>query len=152
MVTNYSHKKRGSDDDTVALTTIDTIERQSSNSEPDYEYKQVKWKDYVTKKKYIRMFNSWIDGGVECILMRGSLVDFGNNRGCTGGVDVVVPRSDCRCKFPSLGRIMSSNLDQILTALIGITTGIDEDSRLACRISHPGSNIDCHFIPTIIRP
>jgi len=46
------HQKRGSDDDTVALTAIDT-EQQSTNSEPEYEYKLVKWKDFVTKKKYI---------------------------------------------------------------------------------------------------
>ncbi|KAE8453916.1 hypothetical protein EG329_007692 [Mollisiaceae sp. DMI_Dod_QoI] len=51
MVQRY-HQKRGSDDDTVALTAID-IEQQSPNSEPDYEYKDVKWKDFVTKKKYI---------------------------------------------------------------------------------------------------
>ncbi|CZR60653.1 related to Golgi apparatus membrane protein TVP38 [Phialocephala subalpina] len=69
MVMRYQHQKRGSDDDTVALTTIDTIERQSSNSEPDYEYTQVKWKDYVTKKKYIPWWILAIIGGVLVGLM-----------------------------------------------------------------------------------
>jgi hypothetical protein len=57
MVKRY-HQKRGSDDDTVALTAIDTEQQSqsSSNSEPDYEYKVVKWKDFVTKKKYIRTY------------------------------------------------------------------------------------------------
>jgi len=69
MVMRYQYQKRGSDDDTVALTTIDTIERQSSNSEPDYEYKQVKWKAYVTKKKYIPWWILAIIGAVLVGLM-----------------------------------------------------------------------------------
>ncbi|KAF8857361.1 hypothetical protein BDZ45DRAFT_714938 [Acephala macrosclerotiorum] len=69
MVKRYQHQKRGSDDDTVALTTIDTVERQSSDSEPDYEYKQVKWKDYITKKKYIPWWILGIIGGVLVGLM-----------------------------------------------------------------------------------
>lgn len=70
MVKRYNHQKRGSDDDTVALTAIDTEQQSQSslNSEPEYEYKNVKWKDFVTKKKYIRMCAEVVLWGI--LLMR----------------------------------------------------------------------------------
>lgn len=91
MVKRY-HRKRGSDDDTVALTTIDS-EQQSTNSEPEYEFKQVKWKDFVTKKKYIRT-SSLLEGyqlrGI--VLTEYSMVDTLHCDQCIGWIDDTVSR------------------------------------------------------------
>lgn len=94
MAAKRYHQKRGSDDDMLALTTIDS-EQQSKGSETEYEFQNVKWKDYVTKKKYIRTSGSLAYRGVEWKLMRGSVVDCCNYWGCIGGIDVIISRSDC---------------------------------------------------------
>lgn len=57
---------------------IQDEERLSREAE-DYRYTDVKWKDYITKPKYIRELNSGI--GVESTSTnRSSFVDFDNCR------------------------------------------------------------------------
>lgn len=91
MVKGYKHTKRGSDDDTVALTAIDTEQQRApENSEPEYEYKNVKWKDLITKKKYIRMCAVVVAWRGTFYWSLYSMVDFGD-RGCgIGWIDVIL--------------------------------------------------------------
>lgn len=45
---------RGRDKDDIALSTIEIGRREKEEHVVEYDFKPVQWKDFVTKKKYIR--------------------------------------------------------------------------------------------------